>query len=449
MRFKSTAVLFVVFVAIAGYIYFAEFHNTEEREKQEASKSNAIQVDAKDITEISLAYAGQTITGVKTGEKQWEITAPERIAADSDAWQQLTEGLVGVKRDETVTEDAQDLSPYGLKEPAVQVTAQLKDGKRVGLMIGGDNPKKNGKYAKLIDSNAVFLTAPPWELTFKKTLNDMRDKKIVHFEPDDIDGLTIVAGTTELALEKITDGWRIRKPVDTAAENDEVNAFLTTMRLANASFPESAVDSKTTGLDSPSIRISLRDVKAKTDRVVIVGKAAAADRFYARDLSRDSVFIIEKQIPEKARQPLLVWRDKAITRTDSEKIDKIEIARGAERIVLSKMGPDWKLADGAKAQEAKVISILGVLLKDKVKDIIDAPKPLQTYRLDQPRLEVIYREGSNEVANLAFGADSKNPDGVYAKNAKTSAVMILSMDAYKNINVTADALRDTVPKPAQ
>jgi len=271
----------------------------------------------------------------------------------------------------------------------------------------------------------------------------------VHFEPDDIDGLTIVAGTTELALEKVTDGWRIRKPVDTAAENDEVNAFLTTMRLANASFPESALDSKTTGLDSPAIRISLRDAKAKTDRVVVVGKAAAADKFYARDLSRDSVFIIEKQIPEKARRPLLIWRDKSIAKTDSQKIDNIEIARGAERIVLSKDGPDWKLADGAKAQEAKIISILGVLLKDKVKDIIDAPKPLQTYRLDQPRLEVIYREGSNEVANLAFGADSKNPEGVYTKNSKTSAIMILSMDAYRNINVTADALRDTVPKPAQ
>src|SRR5688572_16049542 len=100
MRFKSTAVLFVVFVVIAGYIYFAEFHDREGREREEASKANAIQVDAKDITEISLAHSGQTITGVKAGEKQWEITAPERIAADSDAWQQLTEGLVSVKRDE-------------------------------------------------------------------------------------------------------------------------------------------------------------------------------------------------------------------------------------------------------------------------------------------------------------------------------------------------------------
>ena len=41
--------------------------------------------------------------------------------------------------------------------------------------------------------------------------------------------------------------------------------------------------------------------------------------------SRDSIFIIDKDIPEKARRPLFDWRDKSITKLDRDKIDHIDV----------------------------------------------------------------------------------------------------------------------------
>src|SRR5207237_4568364 len=100
------------------------------------------------------------------------------------------------------------------------------------------------------------------------------------------------------------------------------------IRFARAqSFPDPPVTAKTAGLDTPSIKITLHDGKAKTDRVLLIGTMSDQDKYYARDASRDTIFIIDKEIPEKAKRPLFDWRDKSIAKVDREKIDKIEIQR--------------------------------------------------------------------------------------------------------------------------
>ena len=63
MKFKSTAILFLVFLILGGYVYFTEFRGQEERQKQEEAKKKAFQVEDKDITELSLAYPDRTISG--------------------------------------------------------------------------------------------------------------------------------------------------------------------------------------------------------------------------------------------------------------------------------------------------------------------------------------------------------------------------------------------------
>src|SRR5690349_11926430 len=114
MRFKGTAVLFLVFLVLGGYVYFTEFRGKEEREKQEQAKKKVFQVEDQNITEISLIYPDRTITGVKKGEKQWQITSPAGLEADSDEWEQLASNVPRIEREDTIADNAQDLAPFGL-----------------------------------------------------------------------------------------------------------------------------------------------------------------------------------------------------------------------------------------------------------------------------------------------------------------------------------------------
>src|SRR5438105_703462 len=183
MRFKGTTILFILFVILGGYVYFTEYRGKEERQKQEESKKKAFAVEAKDVSEISLTYPDRaSITAVRKGEKQWEITSPTGIQADSDELEQLASNIPQISREDTVAQNAQDLAPYGLKEPPVKLSAKLKDGKQLEILFGSDNPKKTFTYAKLCGSNDVFLAGSNWAKTFTKSVSDVRNKKILEFE---------------------------------------------------------------------------------------------------------------------------------------------------------------------------------------------------------------------------------------------------------------------------
>lgn len=449
MKFKGTTVLFTIFVLLGGYVYFTEFRGKEERQKQEEAKKKVFQSDRKDITEISLVYPDRTITAVKKGEKKWEMTSPSGLEADPDEWEMLASNILGVEREATVAENAQDLTPFGLKDPLIKVSAKLTGGQSLELLLGGENPKKTHNYAKQGSSSDVFLTGSNWSRTFTKTVSDLRNKKVLEFEDDAIDSVKITEGTKEIELRKAGEDWQLKKPVDTKADSGDITTFLSSIRFARASsFADPPVDAKTAGLDPPAIRITLHDGKAKTDRVLLIGKTAGTDKYYARDASRDSVFVIEKEIPIKVRRPIFDWRDKSITKLDRDKIEKIEILRGSETMSLLKAGSDWKLPDDKKLQWDKISGMLNAVEFERAKDIIDAPKSLSPYGLDKPKLEVIFRQGSNELRHILFGSDSKMPEGIYAKISDSPAVQVVSKDVFDKFNVKTEDLVEASAPPA-
>ena len=281
-----------------------------------------------------------------------------------------------------------------------------------------------------------------------KTVADLRNKKVLELEPDDIDDVKVMDGSKELEAQKSGDNWQLKKPIDTKADNGEISTFLSSVRFARAtSFPDQPVDPKTSGLDMPAVKITLHDNKAKTDRVLLIGKTTDTDKYYARDASRETIFIIDKDIPEKARRPLFEWRDKALAKIDREKADKIEIQHGPDTITMTKSGSDWKLPDNRKLQWDKVSGMLNALDFEKAKDIIDSPKSLAMYGLDKPQLEVILRQGGTELVRFSFGSDSKMPEGIYLKTSDSPSVKVVSKDVFDKFNVKADDLVEAPPQP--
>src|SRR5262245_33095731 len=148
MRFKGTLALLLVFLGLGAYVYFAEYRGKEERQRAEESKKKVFQVEDKDITEISLVYPDRTLTAVKKGDMQWEITSPVGMEADSSEWEQLASNLGRVEREDTVASQNADLVQFGLDKPTVTVNAKLKNGSTLTLLFGGENPRKTYNYAK-------------------------------------------------------------------------------------------------------------------------------------------------------------------------------------------------------------------------------------------------------------------------------------------------------------
>jgi hypothetical protein len=445
MRFKGTLALLVIFAALGGYVYYSDFYNKEERQKQEDAKKRLFGGEAQDVTEITLQYEGTTVTGVRKGENQWQITNPAGLEADPDAWNQLATSFVGLQKDQVVSTEKTDLAAYGLDKPLTAVNAKLKNGTAQGVLFGTENPKKDFNYAKRADNDEVFLVAVSETGSFKKKIDDLRNKKVLDFESDNIDAIRIsAAGKPDIEMQKSGMDWLIKKPVEAGADAGEVSSFLSSIQFSRAAaFADDKVDARAAGIENPTAKITLHDQKAGADRVLAFGKSPETDKYYAKDLSRPAIFILGTEILDKTRMSLLEWRDKSVVNLGEggmTAIDEVDIVRGNEKLSLKRAeSSDWTLSDGRKVQQLKISEMLGTLVAERALAINDSPGAAAAYGLDKPRVEVVLREKGKEVAMLKFGRDTTNPEGVYLKSTKPG-ILTVNKDLYSKFNVGAEGL---------
>ena len=443
MRFRSTLVLLVVFAALGGYVYFAEYRGHDEREQKEASKKKLFPTPIKDVSSLSLTFPDHKFSAIKKDDKHWEFTEPQGMDADSDEWDMLVSSLGQIEKGSAVSTDA-NLAQYGLDKPVVEVTAKLKDGKTVGVLFGAENPKKSDSYAKLADSSDVFLSPLSASKSFQKSLTDLRNKKVLEFAPDDINSVRIEDGKNLFEFQKSGMDWLVKKPLDLKADGEEISGFLDTIQAARASdFADSKLTLISAGLAPVTTKITLHDVKANSDRVLSLGNSPEKDKYYARDESRSAIMVIGKDVPDKARRPLIDWRDRSIAHFDQGSVDELEIVRGAEKISVKKQGSDWKLADGRKAQADKISSLLLAVEFERAQEIIDSPGNPAIYGLDKPRIEVTLRQGGKDVVGLKMGGATRNPVGSYLKVSTNPAVMTVAEDFFAKFSLKADDIAET------
>jgi len=443
VRFRSTLILLVVFAALGGYVYFAEYRGHDEREKQEASKKKLFSEPLKDVTALSLTFPDHKMSAVKKDDKHWEFTEPQGLDADSDEWDMLVSSLSQIEKGGAVSAST-NLAQYGLDKPVVEVTAKLKDGKSVGVLFGSENPKKSDNYAKLADSPEVFLSPVSGSKSFQKSLTDLRNKKVLEFALDDINSIRIEDGKTLMEFQKSGMDWLIKKPLDLKADAEEISGFLSAIQSARAtSFADSGLTLMSAGLAPVTTKVTLHDAKANTDKILSIGKSPETDKYYARDESRTAIMIINKDVPAKARRPLIDWRDRSIAHFDQGSIDELEIVRGPEKISVRKQGSDWKLADGRKAQMDKISSLLLAVEFERAQEIIDSPGNPSTYGLDKPRIEVTLRQAGKDVIGLKLGGPTRNPMGSYLKVSTNPAVMTVAEDFFAKFSLKADDLAET------
>lgn len=449
MRFKGTLALLLAFAGLGAYVYFVEYGGREAREQQEAAKKKVFPIEAKNVAELTLEFPDRTVAAVRKDEMTWQMTMPAGMEADSEAWESLAANLARTeKEDPAVVERAEDLAQYGLDKPFVKVTAKLQNGDTIGISFGSENPRKTFRYAKQLNQDPVFLSSTSWSSGFNKSLYDLRNKSVLAFEADNVEGVRLeVAGRPEIELQKSGMDWLLKKPLETVADSAEAASFVSSLQFARATeFAPADVDARKAGLDPPGSRVTLRETSGK-EHVLLVGKTAGEENFYVKDQSRPAILIVSKDLPEKVRRPLLDWRDKSIARLNRDAVDEIELVKGTEKSTFRKVGADWQTGDGKKVRSDRVSEWLSSLEFDRATDILDNPKTLSSYGLELPRMRVLVREAGKEVLALAFGRTVG--DGVYVQSSRQPAVLTAPETLFEKFNVPlADLLEETPAEPS-
>ena len=168
---------------------------------QQAQVDDTVYVtQLSDLTALSLTN-GQGELSFTKAEDVWQYDGDDAFPADQEAVEDLAE-QIGSLAAIRVIDDPEDLSAYGLDEPALQASVTAGDGTAVTLLLG--DVSDSYCYAKRTDSDTVYTVSTdlPENLESLELLDLAAIPDFPDLGTDTISSLTWESGGTALTLTK-------------------------------------------------------------------------------------------------------------------------------------------------------------------------------------------------------------------------------------------------------
>jgi hypothetical protein len=355
----TTILLLVVLAGLGGYIFFYEAGR--ELPDPNAKPRAFDQLASGNIEEISIKNADGQTSRAQLENGNWQLVEPVKTDADDGVVGTVTSNLASLEVQRVVDEKAGDLKQYGLEPARIDVGFRLKDQKELQHLLVGDKTATGGDfYAKRPNETRVFLISSYLDSIFNRAPFDLRDKVILKFERDKVEGVEVVEGTSSIQFSRMGTEWRIAKPVAARADYAAAEGLLTRLSSTNMLkvVEEEPADLRKYGLDRPSMTASA--IAGSTRATLLVGRKADDGGFYAKDAARPTVFTIEEALATDLGKDIADFRRKDLFDARSFSATRLEVRRGGETIALEKSEEGgktvWKRAgqavDTAKVEDA-------------------------------------------------------------------------------------------------
>lgn len=345
---KSTLALVLLLAGLGGYIYFVDSKQPAAGVEQ---KEKAFTVDADKLSEIRVTAGGETSV-LRKADGTWKMIEPVDTEADQTEVTSLTTNLSTLEINRVIDENAGDLAQYGLATPAVQVTFTADGNVTGGIAIGDKTPTQGDVYAVRPGEKKVFLVSAFLESTLNKKPFDLRDKRILRFERDKVDGLEITQGPARITLSRDGSVWTVKQPVEARADYGAIEGLLT--RLSSAPMTKliatAPKDLKPYGLAQPDVVLSIDAGGSKT--VLAVAKEQNGE-VHALDRTRNLVFTIDPTLATDLHKSAADYRNKDLFEFRPFNAARIKITRGAdtydfEKVPAKDNAPEkWQRVGGA------------------------------------------------------------------------------------------------------
>jgi len=208
---------------------------------------------------------------VDSKDGKWTLQMPLVARASDQEVQGLINKILSLHIVDFVTDDASNLSQYGLTTPSATLSVTIKPDpakpdEDLVLEIGGPVPNKPDQvYAQRLKSNSVFTLTRANVDELLKALPNVRDRHVLAFDPGKATGLTFSYGTLKGQIEKEHDLWRTVG--DSAGRADVGRATDMLAKLSQLEttpvVKDSATDLKPYGLDKPLGKIVVQSPEFK------------------------------------------------------------------------------------------------------------------------------------------------------------------------------------------
>ncbi|HLK22728.1 MAG TPA: DUF4340 domain-containing protein [Bryobacteraceae bacterium] len=438
MRFRGLMLGTLVLVGLAAAVYFSNKQKSAEASKPPADAPPKIMaLPDGDISKIAIRkHDADEVILDKNAAGKWEITFPKAYGADQDAANQLASAAGTITADKLIEEKASDLSGFGLKAPEAEIDITSKKSGLKKLRIGDDAPANGGTYVALAGDPRVFTVASYTKTSLEKSLNDLRDKRLLTFDQDKLSRVELIAKKQDIEFGRDKDQWQIVKPKPLRADGLQVEELIRKIKDAKMDLTVSEEDAKKAaasfGTGTPVGTVKMTDPSGTQQLEVRKVK----DDYYAKSSVVDGVHKVAADLGTALDKSVDDFRNKKLFDFGFNDPSKIEMHSGGKTYAFQKTGEEW-FANGKKMDSTSVQSFV-----DKLRDLA-ASKFIDSGTAGAPALDVSVT--SNNGKRVEKVLISKQGNDYIAQRENEPALYGMDAKAVDDLTKAASDVKEAQP----
>jgi Domain of unknown function (DUF4340) len=440
MKIRSLIVAAIVLLGLVGTLYWSEHRKpTDETAKASADSSPPIlKLDEAAITKVELKKKdAEPIVLTKNNTGVWQIVQPMVLRADQSTVSGVLSTLSSLSSERMVDDKASDLKQYGLDQPAVEVDVTAKD-KMQKLLIGDPTPAGSAVYAMLAGDPRIFTMASYHKTGIDKSLNDLRDKRLLSVDADKLSRLELVRKNQTIEFGRNKEEWQILKPKPLRADSSQVGELARKLADARMDLSGSGTDPKETtpafARATPIATVRVTDPSGTQELQVRKSK----DAYYAKSSAVQGTYKVDADLGQALDKGLDDFRNKKLFDFGFTNPSKIEMHSGTKEYFLTRGsagGADW-WSNGKKMDAGSVQSYISSLRDLASTKFLDSG-------FANPTTEVtITSDDGKRVEKVSF---AKSGNNYIAKRENEPTLYLVDSSTVEALQKSADDIKPAAP----
>ncbi len=431
MKSKGLLTASFLLLVLSGVIWWSNKKAaTADKSPAASTTVKLLNVPEDQIQSIEIKKRTGDSLHLQRKDSKWQIATPEPLRADPDVVSNMLSTLSSLSSDRTVEEKATGLDQYGLTQPTMELNITDKNQKSTRILIGDDTPAGSAVYAAIAGDSRVFALSSYKKNSFDKSVNDLRDKRLLPFDSDKVSSIELTAKKQTIAFGHSKDEWLIVKPKPFRADRSQVEELLRTLRDAKMDLSASGDDKKAAAAfnsGTPFATARVTDVSGTQELQVRKNK----DDYYTKSTAIAGVYKISSGTGTGMDRSLDEFRNKKLFDFGFAEPDKIELHDGAKSYYLTHGGTDW-WSNGTKMDPGTASALI-----DKIRDL-SASNFAETGFAASALDLTVTSDGGKRVEKVSF---SKNGDEYLAKRDNEPALYELNASAIEELQKSAADLK--------
>ncbi len=436
-RYVNTLVALAILAVLAMTVHFYNKRHPAGESTATPAKpeEKLVKLDVNDVQSFTLLSRGGSPVSCKREGGKWVIDGHPPIPADDSAVSGLLNSISTATVSDVVDAQPKDLKDYGLAPPAetIDLNTNKNPAQRV-ILVGENTPTSGGVYVQVAGNPRVVTIASYSGSALAKTAFDLRDKRAVTLNPDQINRIEAQAkGKPAWTLAKNPEGvWDLLLPAPVRADHFGVDGLVGALRNASMAsiVSEEKKDLAKYGLSSPELTVKLASPSGS--ETLQLGKKDG-DNYDTSNSNLKAIYTLPSSFFTQFQKDPGDLRDKDLFSFATFDVKHVEIETPKGHWVLDQQKDKWK-ESAPKAKELTADKIDGLLadLRDLRATSFPTGPDIAKFGLDKAGYRFTVRFGEKSQTEVVEAA--RTGDHAYARRSTDSLPSEISKDSLDAID---------------